>query len=221
MRVVVVLVLGQHVDELPLVEDQHPVQALTPDRAHPPLGMGVALRSPRRSTQHLNVGVSEDLVEARGELRVAITDQEPETVSPLPHRVHEVASLLGDPLAGRMPRHPENVDSAGTDLDDEEHVDATQQHRVDGEEITRQHCRRLGSTEVPPRQTSTAWRRIQSRVVKDVPDGRWSDPVTQSDQFAVDSSVTHVGLSRANRITKSRMTAAVRGRPPTGFDFGG
>jgi hypothetical protein len=41
--VVVVLVLGQHVDELSLVEDEHPVQTFSSDRAHPPLGIRVAL----------------------------------------------------------------------------------------------------------------------------------------------------------------------------------
>ena len=44
MRVVVVLVLGQHVNELSLAEDQHPVQALMTDRAHPAFGVGVGLR---------------------------------------------------------------------------------------------------------------------------------------------------------------------------------
>src|ERR1035437_3253116 len=123
MRVVVALVFGQHVDELPLVEDQHPVQALSPDRADPPLGIGVALRSSRWAAQHLDTCVSEDGIEARGELRVAITDQETESVGPLPHRHHEVAGLLGNPLTRRMPCYPENVDPSGPDLKDEEHVD--------------------------------------------------------------------------------------------------
>lgn len=42
--VVVVLVLCQHVPEVSLAEDQHPVEAFATDRAHPPLGIGVGPR---------------------------------------------------------------------------------------------------------------------------------------------------------------------------------
>src|SRR5664279_3276249 len=125
MRVVVVLVVGQNVSELPLAEDQHPVQALATDRAHPPLGIRVAFRRTRRTSQHLDTGIGEYSIEACGELRIAITDQEPEAVGPLPYREHEVAALLGHPLPRRMPRQPENVDPARADLEDEEHVDPT------------------------------------------------------------------------------------------------
>ena len=77
--VVVVLILGQHVSELLFVENQHPVQALSTDGADPPLGVGVGLRRTRRTTQHRDAGISEHGIEAFGELRVSIADQEPET----------------------------------------------------------------------------------------------------------------------------------------------
>ena len=94
VRVVVGRVLGQHVHELPLVEDQHLVQAFAADGAHPPLGVGVGLRRTRRTTQYGDADVGEHGIEAGRELRVAIADQEPEAVSLLPQREHEVAGLL-------------------------------------------------------------------------------------------------------------------------------
>jgi hypothetical protein len=56
------------------MEDQHPVQALATDRAYPPRGEGVGPRCARRTTQHVNAGISEHGIEARGEVRVAIAD---------------------------------------------------------------------------------------------------------------------------------------------------
>ena len=76
VSVVVGLVLGQHSGKLPLVGDQHAVQALTTDRADPPLGIGVGLGRTRRTAQHGDAGVSEHGVEGNGELGVAIADQE-------------------------------------------------------------------------------------------------------------------------------------------------
>lgn len=70
-----------------------------------------------------------------------------------------------------MPRDPEDVDSSGADLEDEEHVDTAQQDRVDGEEVTRQHRRRLGAAELPPRRTG-AWRRVRTCLAEDVPHRR-------------------------------------------------
>jgi hypothetical protein len=84
VHVVVPLVLGQHMHELPLAEDQHPIQALATDRADPPLGIGVGLRRTWRTAQHFDADIGEHGIEARRELRVAIADQEPETISALP-----------------------------------------------------------------------------------------------------------------------------------------
>jgi hypothetical protein len=220
VRVVVVLVLGQHVSELRLVEDQHPVQALARDGADPPLGVGVGLRRTRRTTQRRNARGGEYSIEARRELRVAIADQNPETVSPLPQREHKIAGLLGCPLPRRMRCNSKDVDPACPDLEDEEYLDRTQQHGVDGEQVTRQHRRRLGTAELPPRRSGSPRSRVKPRRTRDVPHGRRSHPIAKPDEFAVDPTLTHLGFSRANRITRSRMTAAVRGRPPPGFVFG-
>ena len=51
--------------------------------------------------------------------------------------VIRVAGLLGYPVTGRARRGAQDVDSPGAELDQEEHVDAAQQHRVDMEEVAR------------------------------------------------------------------------------------
>jgi hypothetical protein len=78
VAVVVVGVLGQHPPQLPTADDQHPVQQLPPDGAHPPLGVGVGPRRPHRRAQHPDPLGHEDRVECGGELRISIPDEKPE-----------------------------------------------------------------------------------------------------------------------------------------------
>ena len=53
-------------------------------------------------------------------------------------RAH-VASLLENPISYRVRRDPRDVDPSGVQLDEEKHVEAAEQHGVDGEEVTGQH----------------------------------------------------------------------------------
>src|SRR5664279_5327761 len=61
-----------------------------------------------------------------------------------------------------MSRHPEDVDASGADLENEEHVDPTQQHCVHGEEVASQHRPRLGAAELLPRRTGAPRSRFQT-----------------------------------------------------------
>ncbi len=76
VRVVMVGVLGQHGHQLPTSEDEHPVQHIPPDGAHPSLRVGVGLRGPRGRAQQLDPLRGEDRVERGGELGIPIADQE-------------------------------------------------------------------------------------------------------------------------------------------------
>jgi hypothetical protein len=78
--VVMAGVLGQHRLQLPTSEDEHPVQRLPPNRADPPLRRGVRLGRLDRCAQHLDPLGGNHRVERGGELRIPITDQEPEPV---------------------------------------------------------------------------------------------------------------------------------------------
>lgn len=61
----------------------------------------------------------------------------------------EIARLLSDPGTGGVGGDTEEVDAAGGVLDDEEHIEPVQQHRIDAEEVARNAvC--LGGQELSP-----------------------------------------------------------------------
>ena len=74
VAVVMVDILGQHRPQLPAPEDEHPVQYLPPNRAHPALRISVRPRRSHRRAQHRQSLGSEDGVECGGELRVPVAD---------------------------------------------------------------------------------------------------------------------------------------------------
>ena len=114
----------------------------------------------------------------------------PGTISAVGHGEHEVAGQLSDPLPRRVPCNSDDVDPARADLEEEEHVDPPQQHRVDSEQVTRQHRRRLGTAALPPRPAGAPRSGVKPSVAQNVPDCRRSDSKAKPDEFAVDPSVT-------------------------------
>jgi hypothetical protein len=72
----------------------------------------------------------------------------------------EVARLLGNPAAGRVRGAAGEVDAAGSELDEEEHVVAAERDRLDGEELTGERARRLLAEELPP----PVWSRSDGRM---------------------------------------------------------
>src|SRR4051812_45260372 len=76
MRAAAVVVLEME-DSLQVatVPDQRTVQTLSPARAHPPLGIRVRRRRPRRNLDRLDAGRGEHRIQRGGELRVPIADQ--------------------------------------------------------------------------------------------------------------------------------------------------
>jgi hypothetical protein len=78
LPVVVLDIDPEHPLQVSAAEDEHPIQALRPDRADPALGEGVRPWGPDWGADHLGPIGPEDLVEARGVFGVAVPDQEPE-----------------------------------------------------------------------------------------------------------------------------------------------
>src|SRR5204863_9541732 len=74
--VVVAHVSPEHTLKMSPSLDEHPVQALHPNRPHPSLGEGVRVRSPDRGGDHPHPFCPEHLVERPGELGVTVADQE-------------------------------------------------------------------------------------------------------------------------------------------------
>jgi pimeloyl-ACP methyl ester carboxylesterase len=78
-----------------------------------PFGVTVRPRCPRRNPDHLDALGGEHRIERRGELGVAVTDQEPERARPVVEVNDQVTGLLGGPftvppceLRLRMPKPP-------------------------------------------------------------------------------------------------------------------
>ena len=80
--VIVLGVFGKDLGQMPLVEDQHPVEHLTAERSDNPLTDRIRPWSVRRGFDDPEAVGSEDLVEGRGELGVPVTDQEPQRIHP-------------------------------------------------------------------------------------------------------------------------------------------
>src|SRR5262249_24655893 len=150
MLVEVLNVGREGVLEVALAEDQEPVKTLAADASDPALGMRSSLRRPHWRLHHPDARGAEDLVEVAGELAVAVTDEEPRPDA-LGVELHEqVARLLVHPAAVRVGGDAGEADAPGPELNEEQHVEALQEERVDGEEVALQDGRRLLAQELRP-----------------------------------------------------------------------
>jgi hypothetical protein len=70
--------------------------------------------------------------------------------------------LLGDPGAGRVDCAASEVDAAAFEFDEEEHVEASERDRLDGEEVAGKHGRGLLAEEFPPARTRTPRRWLKT-----------------------------------------------------------
>jgi hypothetical protein len=112
---VFVVVLDVHPKDprqMPASYNQEPVQALGADGAHPPLRVGVRPGRPDGRHEHLGTLRAEHVVEAPGELRVPVTEQESYPSASLFQDEQQVAGLLGDPGAVRVAGHTGQMDPA-------------------------------------------------------------------------------------------------------------
>jgi hypothetical protein len=70
--------------------------------------------------------------------------------------IGQVPRLPDHPGPGRMSGDPGHVHPSGIELDEEQHLEALQQHRVDREEVTGQHPMMPGSAGTPHRSDHSA-----------------------------------------------------------------
>ena len=80
MGVVVRHIGSQDGLEMTPAHDEYPVQALAANRAHEPFGVSIGARCLYRGLHHLDTHRCEDGVECQRELRVPVSNQEPEPV---------------------------------------------------------------------------------------------------------------------------------------------
>jgi hypothetical protein len=75
--------------------------------------------------------------------------------------------------------HPDQMDLAGGELQEEQHVDPLEEHGVDGEEVAGQDRVRLGGQELLPRRSRPAWRRLYAGLLQDLLHRTGRHPVAQ------------------------------------------
>jgi hypothetical protein len=97
--VVVLQVLGQHLAQVVLADDQQPVEDFAPQGPDDPFPDSVRFGCLRRAGQNPNARPQEDGVEAGGELAGAVPDQEPDWSRPCAEVDQEVARCLCRPRA--------------------------------------------------------------------------------------------------------------------------
>ena len=85
----------------------------------------------------------------RGEFSIRVPDQELETFSMLVEVHQQVAALLGHPLPRRVSGDPGQVHTAGVVLDDEQHLQAAQEDRINN----------VDGANLYPRPVSSPWMR--------------------------------------------------------------
>jgi hypothetical protein len=170
--------------------DQQVVKAFAPQRSHIPLRKSVR---PGRVDWRLDdprATASEDVVEGRRELAVAVADQEAEAVG-LCTQVHEqVTGLLGGPGARGVGGDAQDVHAAGLELHHEEHVQALEEHGVNVQEVARQDPGCLGGQELRPGRRSAPGCWCEPGCGQDPPDGSCADAVPEAEEFTLDAPVS-------------------------------
>jgi hypothetical protein len=124
-----------------------------------------------------------------------------------------------------MSGDPSQVHAAGAVLDKEQHVQAAQEYGVDVEEVRGQDRLCLGSQESPPSLTGSLRRRVDARVLEDLPHRRRRQLVAQTGQFAMDAPVAparvvprHLQHQRTDRLRRTRPSRSVAWIRPAALD---
>jgi hypothetical protein len=169
MAVVVRGVGGQDCSQVPFADYKHPVGAFPAGGADPAFGEGVGARGLRRCLDDLDARGGEYGVEDGGELGVPVAQREPRLVCSLVEVDQQVPGLLGDPDAGGVSGHADDVGPAGRQFYEEQYVDPFEEHRVDGEGVARQDAVGLGGQEPLPGRSRSSRCRVDAGLVQDLP----------------------------------------------------
>ena len=199
--VVIVNVLLKNVVEMAAAEAEEVVQTFAFDRADPCFRERIRIRRSSRRFDDAGSRAAEQLIEVVGELRVAITQQEPsmDAVVRQPH-LH-VASLLLHPTAVRVIGRRTDEYSAAAEMDEEQAVSrfsAERREDVLGEEVAGYERVHVQANELAPRRinriASTARWRKQPDVVQKALDRRSPDRQVEFCQSADHSSISPVDV---------------------------
>ena len=134
------------------------------------------------------------LVEGPAELRVAIVDQEARRRGSVGERPGELARLLGDPCAARMAGAAHYVHPVAAELDEEEDVEPGGKDGVNGEEVAREHARRLAADELAPGDAGSPVRRSEPCLAKELANRRRRDAEPERGELARDPLIAPPGI---------------------------
>jgi hypothetical protein len=130
----------------------------------------------------------------------------------------QIPGLLGRPGTGRVRCFPGDVQRAGVVLDDDQYVEAVEQHGVDCEEITGDYAAGLRGEELLPGRPGSARCRIDAGGGEDLPDRGGRDPVPESGQLALDAAMPParvcLGEAEDERLDGSHGRRATRPAAP-------
>jgi hypothetical protein len=96
---------------------------------------------------------------------------------------------VGPPTPRSGGGHAQDVDTAGSKLDHEQHIQALQQDGVDVKEGAGQDSLGLRGQELPPSQPGAAGCRVDAGPLENQPHRAWRDLVPKPSQFSVDAAV--------------------------------
>jgi hypothetical protein len=125
----------------------------------------------------------------------------------------ESAGLLHRPRAGRACGHSAQVKPAGPVLDEHQHVQPLEHHRLDDQEFAGDDGARLSGEELPPGGPGPPRRGIDAGGVQDLPHRGCGDRVPEPGQFTVDPLMAQAGFSHAIRTISVLTETPVDGRP--------
>jgi hypothetical protein len=211
--VVVLKVLGQHLSQVVLVDDQQPVEELPAQGTYHSFAGRVRPRSLRRAGQDPDALRGEHGIERAVELARAVPDQELDRGRTTSEVHQQVAGCLRRPRAVRASGDAGQVDAAGAVLDHDQGIDTAEQHGVHVDEVGGNDAAGLRGQELLPRRAGAAGRGADPGIVQDLPHRGGCDRVAEPDQLALHPPVPHAGFSIAMRITSFLIAAAVDGRP--------
>ena len=163
---------------MPPTQDQRPVGALRPDDLDDPFGVGVGVRGPYRSQDHLGPLRAKDLIEGSDELGVAVVDEKPDSGGAIMKVQREVPGLLSDPGRVGMDGRGANVDPPAPEFDEQQDVERPEPGGLDGEEVARDDPLRLSPKELGRGRSGPPRGGAESRGREQVADrgGRYPNP---------------------------------------------
>src|ERR1035437_3041827 len=170
------------------------IEAFLADGADEPLGVRVRTRRTDRSADGLDTDRGEHLVEAGGELGVAVADEESEVPTGILQVRGEIAGHLCDPWAVRVGGGSEDVHDAALHFDDEQHVVAPQKDRVDVEEVRGHNALGLGGEELGPGWALSPGCRWETVAAQHGRDARLRHADAELLQLADDAEITPPGV---------------------------